>query len=45
MSFVIFDTEYTSWKGCQEYGWQGMQKKVLTGFICANHFIAFKKIE
>lgn len=27
MSFVIFDTEYTSWKGCQENGWQGSQKK------------------
>lgn len=27
MSFVIFDTEYTSWKGCQEHGWQGHQKK------------------
>ena len=20
-NFIIFDTEYTSWKGCQEYGW------------------------
>lgn len=27
MSFVIFDTEYTSWKGCQENGWYGGQKK------------------
>lgn len=27
MSFVIFDTEYTSWKGCQENGWRGNQKK------------------
>lgn len=27
MSFVIFDTEYTSWKGCQENGWHGNQKK------------------
>ena len=27
MSFVIFDTEYTSWKGCQENGWSGNQKK------------------
>ena len=27
MSFVIFDTEYTSWKGCQEHGWTGNQKK------------------
>lgn len=27
MSFVIFDTEYTSWKGCQEHGWHGNQKK------------------
>lgn len=27
MSFVIFDTEYTSWKGCQENGWTGNQKK------------------
>lgn len=27
MSFVIFDTEYTSWKGCLENGWVGTQKK------------------
>ncbi len=27
MSFVIFDTEYTSWKGCLENGWQGSHKK------------------
>jgi DNA polymerase III epsilon subunit-like protein len=27
MSFVIFDTEYTSWKGCLEHGWVGNQKK------------------
>ena len=27
MSFVIFDTEYTSWKGCLENGWRGNQKK------------------
>ena len=27
MSFVIFDTEYTSWKGCQEHGWHGTHKK------------------
>ena len=27
MSFVIFDTEYTSWKGCQEHGWRGRQKR------------------
>ena len=27
MAFVIFDTEYTSWKGCQEYGWHGKQKR------------------
>lgn len=27
MSFVIFDTEYTSWKGCLENGWHGHQKK------------------
>lgn len=27
MSFIIFDTEYTSWKGCQENGWRGNQKK------------------
>ncbi|MBQ8677599.1 MAG: hypothetical protein IJ529_03940 [Alphaproteobacteria bacterium] len=27
MSFVIFDTEYTSWKGCQEKGWSGARKK------------------
>ena len=27
MSFVIFDTEYTTWKGCLQNGWQGQQKK------------------
>ena len=27
MSFVIFDTEYTTWPGCQEKGWSGNQKK------------------
>ncbi len=27
MSFVIFDTEYTTWKGCIENGWLGNQKK------------------
>jgi len=27
MNIVIFDTEYTSWKGCQEFGWRGKQKK------------------
>lgn len=27
MSFIIFDTEYTTWKGCQENGWHGKQKK------------------
>ncbi|MBR1399318.1 MAG: hypothetical protein IJ564_03980 [Alphaproteobacteria bacterium] len=27
MSFVIFDTEYTTWQGCQENGWHGNQKK------------------
>lgn len=27
MSFVIFDTEYTSWKGCLQNGWLGNQKK------------------
>ena len=27
MSFVIFDTEYTSWRGCQERGWHGKQKR------------------
>ena len=27
MSIVIFDTEYTSWKGCQEFGWKNGQKK------------------
>lgn len=25
--FVIYDTEYTSWKGCQEKGWIEPQKK------------------
>ena len=27
MSFVVFDTEYTSWEGCQERGWTGNRKK------------------
>ena len=27
MSFVIFDTEYTTWKGCNENGWHRNQKK------------------
>ena len=27
MPFVIFDTEYTTWPGCQEHGWQGVQKR------------------
>lgn len=27
MAFIIFDTEYTSWKGCQEHGWHGHQKR------------------
>lgn len=27
MTLVIFDTEYTSWRGCQENGWTGNQKK------------------
>ena len=27
MSIVIFDTEYTSWKGCQENGWKNGQEK------------------
>ena len=27
MSFVIFDTEYTSWPGCQEHGWHGRHKR------------------
>lgn len=27
MSFIIFDTEYTTWPGCQENGWKGNQKK------------------
>lgn len=26
-SFVIFDTEYTTWKDCNENGWHGFQKK------------------
>lgn len=25
--FIIYDTEYTSWKGCQERGWIEPQKK------------------
>lgn len=27
MAFIIFDTEYTSWCGCQEHGWRGSQKR------------------
>ena len=27
MSFIIFDTEYTTWQGCLEHGWNGHQKK------------------
>ena len=27
MSFIIFDTEYTSWRGCQAHGWHGKQKR------------------
>jgi len=27
MNIVIFDTEYTSWEGCQKFGWHGNQKK------------------
>ncbi len=27
MSFVIFDTEYTTWEGCLEKGWTGQKKK------------------
>ena len=27
MAFVIFDTEYTSWQGCQEHGWHGKHKR------------------
>ncbi len=27
MPLIIFDTEYTSWKGCQEKGWVGNQKR------------------
>lgn len=27
MSFIIFDTEYTTWLGCQKNGWKGNQKK------------------
>lgn len=27
MNIVIFDTEYTSWEGCQKLGWRGNQKK------------------
>lgn len=25
--FIIFDTEYTSWKGCNENGWHDWQKR------------------
>lgn len=27
MSFILFDTEYTSWQGCNEHGWHDWQKK------------------
>ena len=27
MSFVIFDTEYTTWEGCLQNGWTGNRKK------------------
>ena len=27
MPFIIFDTEYTTWPGCQEHGWRGHQKR------------------
>lgn len=27
MTFIICDTEYTSWEGCQKNGWKGNQKK------------------
>lgn len=27
MSYVIFDTEYTSWEGCNANGWHDWQKK------------------
>lgn len=27
MSYVVFDTEYTTWEGCQEKGWIEPQKK------------------
>lgn len=27
MSFILFDTEYTSWVGCNEHGWHDWQKK------------------
>ena len=27
MSFVIFDTEYTTWEGCLQHGWRDNQKK------------------
>lgn len=31
-NFIIFDTEYTSWRGCQEHGWDrdaGQQKELV----------------
>ena len=27
MSFIIFDIEYTSWRGCQEHWWNGKHKR------------------
>lgn len=35
MSFIIFDTEYTSWKGCQKNGWIGNQKKEIVQISAA----------
>ncbi len=29
MHFIVFDTEFTSWRGCQENGWNDWQKKEL----------------
>ena len=35
MSIVIFDTEYTTWKGCNENGWHGWQEKEVVQIAAA----------
>ena len=45
MSFVIFDTEYTSWKGCLEHGWVGNQKKEIVQINAAQALEIFLFLE